>query len=139
MVEFKVGPRGPKLMEINGRVWGSLPLAVMSGVDFPLRLADLYVHGPPPTGTPPQVTYRTGIRARDLALEVAWLAAVLGGRRRYPFLPSPGRWRGIAGLLGLLDPRSRLDLFAWDDPGPCLAELPLIVTKVRRKIAARTN
>src|SRR3712207_1619892 len=27
MVEFKVGAEGPKLMEVNGRVWGSLPLA----------------------------------------------------------------------------------------------------------------
>src|SRR5260370_21799115 len=35
MVEFKVGSEGPKLMEINGRVWGSLPLAVHSGMDFP--------------------------------------------------------------------------------------------------------
>jgi biotin carboxylase len=39
MVEFKVGGGGPKLMEVNGRVWGSLPLAVMSGVDFPSLLA----------------------------------------------------------------------------------------------------
>ena len=28
MVEFKVGADGYHLMEINGRVWGSLPLAV---------------------------------------------------------------------------------------------------------------
>jgi predicted ATP-grasp superfamily ATP-dependent carboligase len=37
MVEFKVGQDGPKLMEINGRVWGSLPLAVQCGMDFPAR------------------------------------------------------------------------------------------------------
>ncbi|MCF7815448.1 MAG: ATP-grasp domain-containing protein [Candidatus Pacebacteria bacterium] len=37
MVEFKVDSdtREPKLMEINGRFWGSLPLAVASGVDMP--------------------------------------------------------------------------------------------------------
>ena len=34
MVEFKVGTDA-RLMEINGRVWGSLPLAVKSGMDFP--------------------------------------------------------------------------------------------------------
>ena len=43
MVEFRVGPDGPALMEINGRVWGSLPLAVRSGVDFPIRLAELHL------------------------------------------------------------------------------------------------
>src|ERR671914_285893 len=47
MVEFKAGREGPKLMEINGRIWGSLPLAVKSGMDFPARMAQLYLHGPP--------------------------------------------------------------------------------------------
>ncbi|MFT5037364.1 MAG: putative ATP-grasp superfamily ATP-dependent carboligase [Candidatus Azotimanducaceae bacterium] len=37
MVEFKVerDSREPLLMEINGRWWGSLPLAIKAGVDFP--------------------------------------------------------------------------------------------------------
>ncbi len=37
MVEFKVDSdtREPKLMEINGRFWGSLPLSVIAGVDIP--------------------------------------------------------------------------------------------------------
>ena len=48
MVEFKVGPEGAHLMEINGRIWGSLPLAVRAGMDFPARLADLFLDGPPP-------------------------------------------------------------------------------------------
>lgn len=40
MVEFKRDERDgrPKLMEINGRFWGSLQLAVASGVDFPVLL-----------------------------------------------------------------------------------------------------
>lgn len=41
MVEFKVDPRDnvPKLMEINPRFWGSLPLAIKAGVDFPYILS----------------------------------------------------------------------------------------------------
>ena len=37
MVEFKVDSdmKTPKLMEINGRFWGSLPLSIASGVDMP--------------------------------------------------------------------------------------------------------
>lgn len=37
MVEFKIDDRDkrPKLMEINGRFWGSLQLSINSGVDFP--------------------------------------------------------------------------------------------------------
>jgi predicted ATP-grasp superfamily ATP-dependent carboligase len=39
MVEFKVSPDGtPYLMEINGRFWGSLQLAIDAGVNFPLLL-----------------------------------------------------------------------------------------------------
>jgi len=42
MVEFKRDKRDgkAKLMEINGRFWGSLQLAVSSGVDFPLLSLD---------------------------------------------------------------------------------------------------
>jgi len=41
MVEWKIDPRTgePMLMEINPRFWGSLELAVRSGVDFPLLYA----------------------------------------------------------------------------------------------------
>ena len=41
MVEWKIDPRDgkPKLMEINPRFWGSLELAVRSGVDFPVLYA----------------------------------------------------------------------------------------------------
>jgi len=37
MVEFKIDLRDgkPKLIEINGRFWGALPLAIHAGVDFP--------------------------------------------------------------------------------------------------------
>lgn len=39
MVEFKVSPDGtPYLMEINGRFWGSLQLAIDAGVNFPFLL-----------------------------------------------------------------------------------------------------
>lgn len=42
MVEFKLDQRDniPKLMEINSRFWGSLQLAISSGVDFPSILIE---------------------------------------------------------------------------------------------------
>mgnify|MGYP001085547887 CR=1 FL=1 len=43
MVEFKVDNNGtPYLMEINTRFWGSLQLAIDSGVDFPYLLYKIY-------------------------------------------------------------------------------------------------
>lgn len=39
MVEFRISPDGrPYLMEVNTRFWGSLQLAIDSGVDFPKLL-----------------------------------------------------------------------------------------------------
>jgi predicted ATP-grasp superfamily ATP-dependent carboligase len=134
MVEFKVGPGGPQLMEINGRIWGSLPLAVFSGMDFPARLAHLLLDGPPsPLPAGPDTAYRVGVKARNLEKDIVWLLAVLAGRRRYPFLRAPQRWEALAALPGLLDPRIRSDTFAWDDPLPALAELPKIARKLFRK------
>ena len=62
MVEFKLDPRDdtPKLMEINGRFWGSLQLAIDAGVDFPAILLSTV------TGHAPvlQPTYRVGVKSR---------------------------------------------------------------------------
>ena len=54
MVEFRRGPDGVGyLMEVNGRVWGSLPLAVRAGMDFPALLVDdVDHHGGRRTGDP---------------------------------------------------------------------------------------
>jgi predicted ATP-grasp superfamily ATP-dependent carboligase len=133
MVEFKVGTEGPKLMEINGRVWGSLPLAVRSGMDFPARLAELYLYGSPDE-TPTASRYRVGVRARNLELDMVWIASVLRGKRRYPFLGMPSRRQGLAALLGLLNPASKFDILSLEDPGPGLAEIVKIVGKFRSKL-----
>ena len=133
MVEFKVGTQGGKLMEINGRIWGSLPLAVFSGMDFPARLASLYVDGPPTTDNGPDTRYKVGVKARNVERDLVWIASVLLGRRRSGSLPVPGRREALVGMLGLLNPLTRSDLLAWDDPLPGLAELPAIVQKQIRK------
>ncbi len=133
MVEFKVGPAGPKLMEINGRVWGSLPLAVFCGMDFPARLARLWLEGAPAPETATDVSYQVGVRARNLELDMVWIASVLLGRRRFPFLPMPKRRSAVAALAGLLNPACRQDIFSWADPRPGLAELVKIVLKFNEK------
>jgi predicted ATP-grasp superfamily ATP-dependent carboligase len=137
MVEFRRGPDGiGHLMEINGRVWGSLPLAVRAGMDFPGRLADLLLDGPPVDDVPVATDYRRGVRARNLSLDLGWIGAVLLGRRRYPYLPWPGRGEAIGAVLGLLDPRIGDDHMTLADPGPGFAVLGAIpreaVERLRR-------
>jgi predicted ATP-grasp superfamily ATP-dependent carboligase len=133
MVEFKVGAAGAKLMEINGRVWGSLPLAVLSGMDFPGRLAELYLNGQPLNGSL-ATDYRVGVRARNLELDVLWIAKVLHGKRRYPFLAMPSRRQGLGALVELFNPSYKFDILSLEDPRPGLAELPKIIGRLRGKL-----
>jgi predicted ATP-grasp superfamily ATP-dependent carboligase len=133
MVEFKVGRAGATLMEVNGRVWGSLPLAVRSGMDFPARLADLHLHGPPAVDAP-DTSYEIGVRSRDLELEVVWIASVLRLHRRYEFLRAPSRLRAVSAAVRLLDPRDGYDAFARDDPGPGWSAVADTVRLVRSKL-----
>jgi predicted ATP-grasp superfamily ATP-dependent carboligase len=134
MVEFKAGVEGAKLMEINGRVWGSLPLAVRSGMDFPGLMAELYLFGPPALESLPRLDYRIGIRVRNLSLDTVWIATVLSGRRRYPFLEPPGRYKGLLALVELLNPTYRYDIQSLEDPLPGFMEIPKIVGKFGKKL-----
>lgn len=90
MVEWKIDPRDgqPKLMEINPRFWGSLELAVRSGVNFPL----LYARAAVGEKLEPVITYQTGLRCR-------WM--VPGEILRYLTQPRGAREGWIAFLRGL--------------------------------------
>jgi predicted ATP-grasp superfamily ATP-dependent carboligase len=134
MVEFKTGPKGPRLMEINGRVWGSLPLAIRSGVDFPARLLDLYL-GSAGNGdrAGAMADYAIGVRARNLELEVVWIGSVLRGEQRYPFLPIPRRRAAFTAAAGLVAGNS-FDMVDSQDPKPVLYELVGIAKKLRGKV-----
>lgn len=133
MVEFKVHEGGCVLMEINGRVWGSMPLAIQSGMNFPVHLARLYLEGEQAFGPQPLRDYTVGVRGRDLLRDLVWISAILAQKGRYPFLPIPRRRCGVAALLGLLDPRRKTDLGAWDDPIPALLQVPHIVPRLLQK------
>lgn len=78
MVEFKQDIRDgvPKLMEINGRFWGSLQLAIDAGVDFPALLVE-GVRGGRPAPQPP---YRVGVQNRWFWGDVDSLLLTLAGR-----------------------------------------------------------
>ncbi len=134
MVEFKIGDDGPRLMEINGRVWGSLPLAVKSGVDFPSRMAELYLKGPPANGAGPLTDYEVGVRSRNLDLEILWIASTLRGSQDRRLVAVPSRGEAVRAAFRLAYPRDGYDVLSRDDPRPGLAEIARIPAKVRRKI-----
>jgi predicted ATP-grasp superfamily ATP-dependent carboligase len=106
MVEFKVDPRDgtPKLMEINPKFWGSLPLAIRSGVDFPYLLyrSAMGLAVRPPAPQP------SGIQCRNLL--PGDLLYFLARRGQVP--GDFWRWKGTAD-----------DLLSLRDPGPVLGRL----------------
>jgi predicted ATP-grasp superfamily ATP-dependent carboligase len=122
MIEYKldIETGTPYLMEINGRFWGSLQLAIDAGVDFPRLLIEL-AGGEVPT---PVTRYRTGIRSRWWWGDVDHLIARLRKSSAELDLPSgsPGRLRALVDFLTLWRPGDRNEIFHLGDPGPFFRE-----------------
>ncbi len=123
MIEFKVDAATgtPYLMEINGRFWGSLQLAVDAGVDFPRLLAESAL-GKHPS---PVREYRLGVRSRWWMGDVDALLARLFHSDQSLSLPAdaPGRLQAIARFLRLWWPGDVSEVQRWGDPGPGFLEL----------------
>jgi predicted ATP-grasp superfamily ATP-dependent carboligase len=115
MAEFKVDPRDgvPKLMEVNPRFWGSLHLAILSGIDFPYLVLKLS------RGEPfePVLHYRTGKRSR-------WL---LFGDILH-FLRNPQRFRLRPSFFHFFDPDTGYDIISKEDPLPVLGAMATFFT-----------
>jgi predicted ATP-grasp superfamily ATP-dependent carboligase len=123
MIEYKLdaATRTPYLMEINGRFWGSLQLAIDAGVDFPALLVSLAMGERPA----PVSSYRLGVRSRWWLGDVDQLLARL---RRSPAelaLPpgSPSRLAALREFLTLWRPGDRSEILRLDDPAPAFREL----------------
>lgn len=118
MVEFKQNSADGslRLMEINGRFWGSLQLAIDAGVDFPALAVDVALE----RRRAPLETYRVGTRSRWLWGDVDAMLALLFRSRSQLNLPDshPGRWRT---LLNFLQPwGTRYELERGDDFKPAV-------------------
>lgn len=119
MVEFKVAPDGtPYLMEVNGRFWGSLQLAIDAGVDFPWLLFQLA------TGKDLDAVnaYSIGVRWRWWLGDLARLGKVLVGNGSSPHRPVPGKMRSVLQFLGFFEKNTRNDGNARGDIMPFLFE-----------------
>lgn len=112
MVEFKIASNGDyRLLEINPRLWGSLPLADACGVNFPVGLLRLAMGEPiGPQPLTPQVRYM-----RDAAADLLWFVRSWRHRRN-PLLVKPLDWRDVAALLRPLTGAEHWDLFRWREP-----------------------
>ncbi|MBM9605717.1 carboxylate--amine ligase [Desulfopila inferna] len=122
MVEFKVDQRDdtPKLMEINGRFWGSLQLAIDAGVDFPALLIDIIDQ----KTSQSLVKYTAGVRTRWLLGDVDSLLMILFKRRSKLKLPKGHRSRiqYLLEFLKLWQKNTNYEVLKWDDMRPWFYE-----------------
>jgi len=109
------------LLEVNGRFWGSLQLAVDAGVDFPYLCCQLALGRPP--DAPP--AYRVGVRNRWFIGDLDHLLSRLCHADRDLCLPdgAPSRWRTLLDFLKCTRPGVHDQVARHEDPGPFLYEL----------------
>jgi predicted ATP-grasp superfamily ATP-dependent carboligase len=115
MAEFKVDPRDgiPKLMEVNPRFWGSLHLAIASGVDFPYLILKMARE----EGFAPVLQYSVGKRCR-------WL---LFGDILH-FLTNPRRFHLHPSFFHFFEPNTSYDIISKEDPLPVLGAMATFFT-----------
>jgi len=134
MVELRgVSESDWHLMEINPRLWGSLALAIDSGVDFPHGLA-LLAAGEP---VPPQPEYRVGYYTRQAHYDATWFKLNARAPARDPMLLTRPRLRSFAELARVLIGRESWDHFDWRDPGVMAAVVRTAASRELERALAR--
>ena len=127
MVEFKVDRRNgqAKLMEVNGRFWGSLQLAIDAGVNFPLMLYCL-AKG---ENVPSKFDYRVGIKSRWLLgdLDHLLIRLTYSGPMNGALSCLGSKSRAILDFIKLYERSTRFDVMRLDDPGPAWFEMKKFV------------
>ena len=121
MVEFKWNPAKDQwiFIELNARFWGSLPLAVASGADFPRALVDLLMTGRRDF----DYRIRRGLYARNLRLDIDWQIANLTTGRNDPMFAGLARADVAREALNVVRGIERWDTLALDDPAPFWREI----------------
>ena len=127
MVEYRYDPATAEaaLMEINGRFWGSLPLAYHAGAQFPWLLYQLFGQQRAVT----QPAYRAGVRCRFMIPETKRLLRILFQQsriadRNVSFARAPAL---LGYLADFVRPGSRYYIFEWKDARPFFSDIANIV------------
>lgn len=120
MVEFRdTGISPPSLMEVNGRFWGSLQLAIDSGVDFPaLWVSILKGEAVESVGE-----YKVGQTLRWFSGDLKRLFFILRGAPAGYVGDFPSIGQGLREVFGRQPEGTRPEILRADDPLPALGEL----------------
>ena len=125
MFEFKLNTQSGHwvLLEVNARPWGSLPLPLACGIDFPYRLYQLLCTH--------QVTlpksYPAGRYNRNLIGDIWQMRALASQLKGQPLTLAKVTACWLAGFARLLTLREKHDMLVADDPRPAWAEVKQFV------------
>jgi predicted ATP-grasp superfamily ATP-dependent carboligase len=121
MVEFKVDSdtKTPRLMEVNGRFWGSLPLSVRAGADMPFLYYELATKG---TVHSEKGEVQTGVVTRHFWGDVQHLLRVFFSRDRMRGHVYPKRTHALREFFKLPKGTSG-DVWSLRDPKPAVMEI----------------
>lgn len=123
MVEFKVDRLTgvPMLIEINGRFWGSLQLAMDAGLNFPYLLYQMAKESPVAV---PDNAYRVGTKSRWLLGDLDHLLLRLTKSRKQLHLDhhAPSRWRCLVDFCRMFQRDLHYEVERLRDPGPAFRE-----------------
>lgn len=131
MVEFKMNMRTGAwvFIEINGRFWGSLPLAIAAGADFPRYLYEMLVLGRRQFTT----NYAVGVYARNLTPDLRWFQANCAADRSDQVLATRPLWKVAFELANLITLREHWDTLTLDDLRPGIEEVVRAARDIARK------
>ncbi len=141
MFEFRRNPDDGNwiLVEVNARFWGSLPLAVFAGVDFPRMYADYLLSGCLPET--PILNYRQHVTARALVADLYEIKRELElAREGGSFIKA--RAKGIFRLFAitkLVTPFETIDSFSRSDLGPFWGEVKMLARTFSGAILKRNR
>jgi predicted ATP-grasp superfamily ATP-dependent carboligase len=123
----------PVLMEVNGRFWGSLQLAIDAGLEFPYLSCQLALGQRLNLPVP----YAVGVKSRWTLGDVDHvLARIRQGRAGLPE-NAPSTWGAVVDFVRATAPDVRGEMFRRDDPGPAYRELCQYTTSLFRSARRR--
>ena len=136
MVEFKVDRESgvPYLIEVNGRFWGSLQLAIDAGVDFPFLTYQLATIGRLDTM---EAKYRVGVKSRWFLGDLDQLLLRLRKSDEQLGLSpgSPTKGQALREFLMCTDRQTHPEVFRLRDPQPGLYEVRCYLHQLVRTVS----
>ena len=133
MAEFKYNFKtgGWIFLEINGRFWGSLPLAVAAGADFPRFLYQLRVEKKHEF----TVKFRTGLFCRNTIRDFEWIISNISHDKSDPSRNTLPNRKVAKEVFNIISLRERNDTQVIDDIKPGLIELRQLISIASRRIS----